>query len=274
LLSRSKTLEKSVSRLVGQKPKMLNIKPFVSGPTVGKLHAGLQRNIITIEGQNSNTVGAMSKVQTSEFESGSEWNPVNFDTVMGQYQSRIFRFIYAIVGETETAHDLTQDTFLNAYRNLLRRHEASEASGEYQQKPSDNMSAWLYTIARNTAFSEMRRRKIVRFFSFWQRPNSNTAENEFDGLADTPIIEPGGSLEARSALHDELYRAMDEVGRERLTALLLHMDGFSYKEICDITGDSLSSVKSQIFRAKESLRKALATQGYAEPLEGEKGGQL
>jgi DNA-directed RNA polymerase specialized sigma24 family protein len=105
---------------------------------------------------------------------------------------------------------------------------------------------------------------VVRFLPFFHRNNSTGgAEEELDGLADTPQVEPGENLEARTALRDELEQAMNKVGREKLTALLLHMDGFSYKEICDITGDSLSSVKSQIFRAKDNLRRVLNPGGLA-----------
>jgi len=217
----------------------------------------------------------MSKAKSSEYSSDSEWNPATFDQVVTDYQPRIYRFIYAMVGEAETAHDLTQDTFLSAYKNLLKRAEAVQAAEEAgledeleRYNPSNNnLSAWLYTIARNTALSEMRRHKVVRFFSFWQRPGpaSNEGEGEVDGLADLAALEPGGDIEARSALRDELHRAMNQIGREKLTALLLHMDGFSYKEICLITGDSLPSVKSQIFRAKENLRRALSAQAQIQP---------
>jgi RNA polymerase sigma-70 factor (ECF subfamily) len=178
-----------------------------------------------------------------------------------------------MVGEAELAQDLTQDTFLSAYRNLCRRNAAEldqentgeEAAKSWQQAPAqNNMSAWLYTIARNAVLSEMRRRKVVRFLPFFHRVSSSAGTGEeLDGLADTPQVEPGENLEARTALRDELEQAMSKVGREKLTALLLHMDGFSYKEICDITGDSLSSVKSQIFRAKDSLRRVLNTTGLA-----------
>lgn len=209
--------------------------------------------------QAVNLVKSMSKTSNGpDFESWSEWNPANFDRVVTQYQTRIYRFIYSMVGESELAQDLTQDTFMLAYRNLRRRLEAGtpdldEAGLAIQQY---NMSAWLYTIARNSALSELRRRKIVRFLPFTHKAG-NAGEEEVDGMADVAQVEAGGTLEARAALHDELQQAMDKVGREKLVALLLHMDGFSYKEICDITGDSLSSVKSQIFRAKESLRRAL-----------------
>ncbi len=213
----------------------------------------------------SATVVPMSKVTSNtDSESWSEWNPAAFERVIVQYESRIYRFIYSLVGEAELARDLTQDTFLSAYRNLCRRAATAgldsaaedEAFLHWQQtQAQNNMSAWLYTIARNAALSEMRRRKVVRFLPFVHKPGG--AEEEFDGLPDTAQVEMGGDLEARTALHDELQQAMNKVGRDKLTALLLHMDGFSYKEICDITGDSLSSVKSQIFRAKESLRRAL-----------------
>ena len=217
----------------------------------------------------STTVVPMSKVTSNaDFESWSEWNPATFERVITQYQPRIYRFIYSMVGETELAHDLTQDTFLSAYRHLLRRAESAgldpadedNAAIHWQEiQTQNNMSAWLYTIARNAALSEMRRRKVVRFLPFFHKPAGSGLEEELDGLSDTAHLEPGGNLENRTALRDELEQAMNKVGREKLTALLLHMDGFSYKEICDITGDSLSSVKSQIFRAKDSLRRALGT---------------
>ncbi|NWJ45068.1 MAG: RNA polymerase sigma factor [Chloroflexi bacterium] len=213
-------------------------------------------------------VGAMSDTEIFKGEVGNDWDPANFDGIINQFQPRIFRFIYSLVGEAELASDLTQDTFLSAYRHLIRRREINQNSGLPIQSPTDNMSAWLYAIARNIALSEIRRHKVVRFFSFRQKSDVNQPENDFDSLADTPALEPGGSLENRSVLTDELERAIKLVGRQKLTALLLHVDGFSYREICEITGDSLSSVKSQIFRAKESLRKALILQSTSNKLFG------
>lgn len=242
---------------------MLNSKALLnSASRIPLAQAGNSEANVAAQSLTRVTVGAMSRTTSSESdflepeaELESQWNPANFDIVVNQYQLRIYRFIYSMVGEAEIAHDLTQDTFLSAYKNLCKRAEA-QANGTDTTGTNNNMSAWLYTIARNTALSELRRRKIVRFFSFWQRPNEAGSEEQ-DTVADMPVIEPGGSLEARAALSDELQRAIDSVGRERLTALFLYLDGFSYKEICAITGSSLSSVKSQIFRAKESLRKAL-----------------
>ncbi len=221
-----------------------------------------------------------SMTEDAEPASWSEWNPVTFERVVAQFQTRIYRFIFAMVGEAELAHDLTQDTFLSAFRNLVRRAQADKLEAIEIETitsapvapPGHNMSAWLYTIARNAALSELRRRKVVRFLPFLHKP-ANHSEDQYDFLADTPQLEPGGSLEARTILQDELRLAMDKVGRDKLTALLLHMDGFSYKEICDITGDSLSSIKSQIYRAKESLRRALAANQATGLLNFEEGRQ-
>jgi RNA polymerase sigma-70 factor (ECF subfamily) len=256
---------------------MLNIKPLFTvplSPATASPGQGAPKRMPVRPAkptQVSTSVEPMSKINHhAEYDADSEWNPAYFERVIAHYETRIYRFIYAMVGEAELAQDLTQDTFLAAYRNLCRRSAAREfdqdsESGNWQQAPSqNNMSAWLYTIARNAVLSEMRRRKVVRFLPFFHRNNStNGAEEEFDGLADTPQVEPGENLEARTALRDELEQAMNKVGREKLTALLLHMDGFSYKEICDITGDSLSSVKSQIFRAKDNLRRVLNPGGLA-----------
>ncbi|MEI7553667.1 RNA polymerase sigma factor [Candidatus Chlorohelix sp.] len=204
----------------------------------------------------------------SEGEIGNDWDPANFDGIINQFQPRIFRFIYSLVGEAALASDLTQDTFLSAYRHLIRRHEISQSSGLLRQNATDNMSGWLYAIARNIAFSEIRRRKIVRFFSFRQKSAINQPENDFDSLTATPTLVLSSSLENRATLTDELERAIKLVGRQNLTALLLHIDGCSYREICEITGDSLARVKSQIFRAKKSLRKALTVQSTSNKLFG------
>jgi RNA polymerase sigma-70 factor (ECF subfamily) len=255
---------------------MLNSKALITQPLTGRVIKTGSKAATDESISGSTTVSAMSRTKSSEYESGSEWNPASFDRVVVQYQSRIYRFIYAMVGDAEMAHDLTQDTFLSAYKSLLKRAEAVQAAHEAGAEDelerynpaNNNISAWLYTIARNTALSEMRRHKVVRFFSFWQRPSVENNDDEFDGLADIAALEPGGDVEARSALRDELQRAMTQIGREKLIALLLHMDGFSYKEICQITGDSLPSVKSQIFRAKESLRRILSAQNALDPSAG------
>ncbi len=191
----------------------------------------------------------------------SEWNPANFEAAVIKYQSRIYRFIYSILRQTHLAQDLTQDTFLLAYKALCKKAEASctaikDENIPDQGEPAPPISAWLYTIARNVAISELRRQKLLQVSSFWY---SDTAGNEFE-LINPAFVERESVLEGQFAIHDELERALKDVGQDRVAALLLFMDGFSYLEICDLTGYNLSSVRSQIYRAKQSLRHYLLIQ--------------
>ncbi len=195
--------------------------------------------------------------------SASEWNPANFEGVILQYQPRIYNFIYRLVREGQLAQDLTQDTFLRAYVALCKEAtNASQATMEENQNPMEvapSILAWLYIIARNTAISELRRRKTVQFSSFWQR-DDNGLEYEVNIPSRTGLSGNGSELENHFVLRDELEQAIAKVGRVRLTALLLHLDGYSYQEISKLTSTSLSGVKSQIFRAKQDLRRSFLTQ--------------
>src|SRR5438270_12372005 len=74
-----------------------------------------------------------------------------FTRLVLDYQRRIHRFIFGMVGSEHLAEDLTQEVFLLAYRALNRLPEDA------------NESAWLFTIARNRALQELRRRKILRW---------------------------------------------------------------------------------------------------------------
>src|SRR5436305_10236675 len=95
-----------------------------------------------------------------------------FTGLVLDYQRRIFRFVYGMVGSEQLAEDLTQDVFLLAYRALGRL-------------PDDaNESAWLFTIARNRALQELRRRKILRWVSLTgPRDEEDTHPDERKPLA-------------------------------------------------------------------------------------------
>lgn len=189
----------------------------------------------------------------------SEWNPLNFEKVVLKYQPRSYRFINAMLWETHLTQDLTQDTFLLAYKALCKQAETNRLSAKTEsiyvslKNVPTTISAWLYAIARNTAISEMRRQKNFPITSFWY---FDEAREEYE-FTNSASHHSASDLEYHFTMHDELERAMINVGRERLTALLLHLNGFSYMEICRMTGRNLSNVKSQIFRAKESLRQTL-----------------
>ncbi len=81
-------------------------------------------------------------------------NAEAFELVVREFQPRLYRFIYGMVGDAEVARDLTQDTFLSAYRALP---ETSEDL---------NLTGWLFQIARNHARSHWRRGKLFAWLPF------------------------------------------------------------------------------------------------------------
>jgi RNA polymerase sigma-70 factor (ECF subfamily) len=175
-----------------------------------------------------------------------------FTRLVLDHQRRIYRFIFGMVGIEALAEDLTQDVFLSAYRALDRL-------------PADaNEQAWLFTIARNRALQELRRRKILRWVPL-ARPRE-----EGEGDDDAHPFDEGAPLADAVAERDRLRRAMAQVPPKDLACLLLSIDGHSYKEVADITGLTVPAVRARIFRARERLRQLLSADGDLPlPAEGE-----
>lgn len=190
-----------------------------------------------------------------------ELTRASFEQVVIRYQSGIQHFIAKMVGNSELASDLTQETFFLAYRHLVRQSQASAPLDKAAPEGARiaNLAGWLFTIARNLAISELRHRKLIHVAPFWQSNPDSYALEELNAFPFLDTLEPGEGLEARVVLHDELERALKVVDRRKLTPLLLHLDGFSMKEITAMTGRTLPCVRSQIFRARASLRAALTS---------------
>src|SRR5262249_60143645 len=84
----------------------------------------------------------MARAETQE-------NAWSFDQIYDEYKTPIYNYVYHLVGDREQADDLTQDTFLKAYKALPK------------MDASLKLSAWLYRIATNTAYDALRRRKLI-----------------------------------------------------------------------------------------------------------------
>jgi RNA polymerase sigma-70 factor (ECF subfamily) len=197
----------------------------------------------------------MIEIESIETEwSNSEWNPANFEKVVLAYQSKIYNFLYSMLKQKPLVEDITQETFFLAYRNLC-----SKTVHKIAQVPNYNFNAWLYTIARNAAISEKRRHKTIYSYSS-RLSDDSLSKGDYEINAYELLKAPAKDIDKYLDIHEELEKAIQKVGRQNLLPLLLHIDGFSYKEICQINNVSLPSVKTSIYRAKERLRTALVAQ--------------
>jgi RNA polymerase sigma-70 factor (ECF subfamily) len=156
-----------------------------------------------------------------------------FAEIYDQYAARIYGFATHMIGSREDAEDITQDTFFLAYRNLkdLRK------PGHFEQ--------WLYRIARNEIYKRQRKAK--------HRPSS--LDDEDKGIIHVlKSADPAANPESK-LLSAELGKRVKAVFhalpmRYKETLILATLQGLSYQTICRIQGRSLSSVKTDVYRAR------------------------
>jgi RNA polymerase sigma-70 factor (ECF subfamily) len=180
-----------------------------------------------------------------------------FEVIITHYESRILRFIKRMVKDPEASADILQDTFIATYYSLISRGSLEDYANSSELL--DSLQPLLFTIARNKAISELRRRKYIQFVPFTYSSQSLMDSREALDQSIEYLIatRSGNSLENQVVDNDELKRAFEKVGREKLTPLLMYFDGFSYREIEKITGENMPCIKSKIFRSKQSLRQAI-----------------
>lgn len=156
-------------------------------------------------------------------------------------RERIYRVAYRVLLDREDALDTVQETFLKAFQNL---HRLSDDVGWF---------AWLRTIAVNQAVDRSRRRgRLLRWLG---RP---VDEQELHCISD-----PFGKASARSVAEvSELGRALQAAlgrlsPRQRAVASLYFEEGLSAAEVACTLGLRLGTVKTQLFRARQHIRKHL-----------------
>lgn len=150
------------------------------------------------------------------------------DELYRNHAAEVYRYVYAVLGNSADAEDVTQTTFVNALSALER--------GERPRKPTN----WLITIAHNLIRNRFRQQQF--------RPR----EVELD--RDVPTLEAaddGPSI-------DDLVRALQRIPSSQREALVLReMEGRSYKEISAILDVSQAALETLIFRARRSLAEEL-----------------
>ena len=164
-----------------------------------------------------------------------------FDLLVIKYQSRVAAIISRYVYDSQEVMDLTQETFVKAYRAIDRFRGDSA------------FYTWLYRIAVNTAknFLEARGR----------RPQGSAdiseAENFDDGIRLRDPASPERLLQ-REQLQEALSRVIAGLPEELRSAFLLReYDGLSYEDIARILECPIGTVRSRIFRARDAVDRHL-----------------
>lgn len=176
-----------------------------------------------------------------------------FNRLITENQSRLFNVAYRIMGDQSDAADATQEALISAFRKLN-----SFRGGSFR--------AWLMRIVTNACYDELRRRKRRPAVSM---DDMGEETLEADGLGDGLLRAPQEGPEA-SAMRSELARAiqdcLDRLPDEfRLVAVLADVQGYEYREIAEVLGKPLGTVKSRLARARARMRDCLQRHGELLP---------
>ena len=160
-----------------------------------------------------------------------------FGVIFEQHHRFIYKFIYAMRGEHGLAEELTQETFLAAYKNLYSLREESA------------LKTWLCSIAKNTVYKSFRSRR--------KEGKQSDEEVETLNLVDYKNPTPDEKFLSKelNGIIGEALAKLDE--DKRVVFILKEIQQLSYNEIADITGDTISKLKTDLFRAKIKMRTML-----------------
>lgn len=161
-----------------------------------------------------------------------------FTVLVKTYQQPIYNLCYRMLGNGEQAEDAAQETFLRAYTQFHR------------YDPERPFKTWLFSIASHYCIDRLRRRRMT-FVDIDDEP-----------LAGHPALRERRMSPEESAMQSErasdIQVLLDQLPpKDRLAMVMLYWYDLSYQEIAELTGATVSSVKSRLHRARVSLADTL-----------------
>lgn len=171
----------------------------------------------------------------------------SFEQLVARYESQVFNFLWQFTGNHHDAEDLTQETFVKAYRNLHRYNS------------SFSFPTWLFTIARRTAASHFR--SAYRF-------------EELSADEESKEESPATAVERKDE-RNSVWRLVRALKPKQAEALWLrYAEGFSVAETARIMRTNQIHIKVLLHRARCNLSKILTQRGLGSEIREGIGGFL
>jgi RNA polymerase sigma-70 factor (ECF subfamily) len=170
-----------------------------------------------------------------------------FNEIVARYKTKIYNYLYRMVGSAEDAEDLTQEVFVRMYTSI----------GAFRAEAS--LSTWLFRIAGNLCVDSYRRKKKEKGLI----SSLDTPLSEGDGDEGTTRDVPDWKMAPETVfgqkeLGGQITAALEKLPLKLRTAVVLYdIEGLSYDEIAVIENVPLGTVKSRIFNARVALRQTL-----------------
>jgi len=168
-----------------------------------------------------------------------------FDKIMVYYRERLYGVIYNMTLNHSDAADLTQDTFVKAFRSISK----------FKRKSS--FFTWIYRIGVNLTLTFLKRKRTRKFFSFDQffgETSSSSSEFHFASKENNSVKNT-----LLNELHEKLNEALSKLSdKHRTIIVLFEIDGLSHKEISEIMKCTEGTVRSRLHYAKLQLQSLLS----------------
>jgi len=179
------------------------------------------------------------------------------EALIHEYGRLVFRVIYGLTGDWHESQDLTQDTFIQAFKAIEAARQASGANF--------HAKAWLLRIALNAARMSRRRRSLVRFVPFSTLRKEEQEEHGVELVGERPApVQPagygmGGAAEDPADLiaeRDAVQRTMAQLPETlRLCLLLSVVAGLPSHEIARTLGLGEVAVRQRLSRARRLFQE-------------------
>ena len=168
-----------------------------------------------------------------------------FDKIMIHYRERMYGVIYNMTLNHSDAADLTQETFVKAFRSISK----------FRRKSS--FFTWLYRIGVNLTLTFLKKKRNRKFFSFDQFFGESTSDGIGRQIASKEITSVKSTL--LNELHEKLNVALARLSDKHRTIVILYeIDGLSHKEISQIMKCTEGTVRSRLHYAKIQLQSMLS----------------
>ncbi len=160
--------------------------------------------------------------------------------LVNRYKDRLLNFVFQFLGDIEQAEDVVQDTMLRLYE---KKHYYKEIA---------KFSTWIYTIARNLANTELRKRKR-RKTTYLSHMSKDERQYEIPAVQDNV----DQSLH-NEFIQDRIKSAISKLPEHyKMVIILRDIQELSYDDISNIVGVPLGTIKSRINRARLQLQADL-----------------
>jgi len=209
-------------------------------------------NILAGDGAPSRTAGPARTIAFEDAELVARCQKGDmqaFGSLVAKYQDRLFNTVYRLCNNRADAEELAQQAMLKALERI----------GQF--RGSSKFYTWLFRIATNLAISHRRRAGRIRFHSMTVPDDENTGRQaEALTVAMAQRRQPAPEAAAmRADLQRRLAAAMDSLEDDfRLVVVLRDVEDMDYRQIANVVGVPVGTVKSRLHRARCILKDNLA----------------